>query len=59
MDFAVPADYRVKLKRSKKRDVPRPFRKLKKLWNMKNSVIPITIGTVCTVTSGLERGLED
>ena len=32
---------------------------LKKLWNMKVTFIPIVIGTFCTVTKGLLKGLED
>ena len=34
-------------------------RELKKLWNMKVSVIPIVIGALCIVTKGLIKGLED
>ena len=35
------------------------LRKLKKLWNMKVTVIPIVIGALDTVTKGLVKGLED
>ena len=53
-DFAIPADHRVKLKESKKRDkYPDLARELKKLWNMKVMVIPIVIGALGTVTKGL------
>ena len=34
-------------------------RELKKLWNMKVTIIPIMIGTFDTVTKGLLKGLED
>ena len=34
-------------------------RGLKKLWNMKVTVIPIIIGALDTVTKGLVQGLED
>ena len=37
-------------------------RELKKLWNMKVSIVPIVIGTIDTfgtVTKGLLKGLED
>ena len=34
-------------------------RELKKLWNMKVTIIPIVIGAFGTVTKGLLRGLED
>ena len=34
-------------------------RELKKLWNMKVTIIPIVIGALGTVTKGLLKGLED
>ena len=34
-------------------------RELKKLWNMKEMVIPVVIGTLGTVTKVLIQGLED
>ena len=34
-------------------------RELKKLWNMKVTIIPIVIGAFGTVTKGLLMGLED
>ena len=60
MDFAVPADYRVKLKESQKKDEYLDLvRELKKLWNMKATIIQIVIGVIDTVTIGLIQGLED
>ena len=54
MDFAVPADHRVKLKENEKKDKYLDLAKeLKKLWNMKVTVIPIVIGALGTVTKGL------
>ncbi len=57
MDFAVPADHRIKLKESEKKykyfDLAR---ELKKLWNMKVTIIPIVIGAFGTVTKGLLKG---
>ena len=54
VDFTVPTDHKVKLKESEKRykyvDLAR---ELKKIWNMKVTVIPIVIGALCTVTHGL------
>ena len=51
MDFAIPADHRLKLKESKKRDKYIDLaRELKKLWNMKVTVIPIVTGELGTVT---------
>ena len=34
-------------------------RELKKLWNMKVTIIPIVIAAFDTVTKGLLKGLED
>ena len=60
VDFAVPADHRIKLKECEKRDKYLDLaRELKKLWNMKVTIIPIVIGAFCTVTKGLLKGLED
>ena len=53
VDFAVPADHRVKLKENEKMN-----KYLEKLWNMKVKVIPIVVGALGTVPKGLERGLE-
>ncbi len=51
VDFAIPADYRIKLKECEKKykylDLAR---ELKKLWNMKVSVVPIEFGAFGTVT---------
>ena len=53
VDFAVPADHRIKLKECEKRDkYPDLARELKKLWNMKVTIIPIVIGAFGTVTKG-------
>ena len=60
VDFAVPADHRVKLKDDEKRDKYQDLaRELKKLWNMKVTVIPIVIGALGTVTIGLAQAVED
>ena len=54
------ADHRIKLKECEKKDkYPDLARKLKKLWNMKVTIIPIVIGAFGTVTKGLLKGLED
>ena len=59
MDFAAPAEHRVKLKESAKSDKYLDFtRELKKLWDMKVMIIPIVIGALCTVTKGLVQGLK-
>ena len=45
VDFAVPADHRVKLKECEKKDKYLDLaRELKKLWNMQVTIIPIVIG---------------
>ena len=60
VDFAVPADYRIKLKECEKKDKYLDLaRELKKLWNMQVTIIPIVIGAFGTVTKGLRKGLED
>ena len=59
-DFAVPADHRIKLKESEKKDKFLDLaRELKKLWNMLVTIIPIVIDAFGTVTKGLLKGLED
>ncbi len=61
MNFAIPADHRVKLKESKKKDkyldLARELKK--KLWNTKVTVIAIVIGALGSVTKRLLKGLED
>ena len=60
MDFAVPAGHGVKIKVSKKRDKYMDLaRELRKVWNMKVTVIPIVIGLLGTVLKGLKRGFEE
>ena len=46
MNFAVPADHKVKLKESKKKDKYLDIaRELEKLWNIKVMLIPTDTGT--------------
>ena len=59
VDFAVPADHRIKLKEWEKDKYLNFARELKKLWNMKLTVIPIVIGAFATVSKGLLKGLGD
>ena len=60
VDFAVPADHRINLKESEKKDMYLDLaRELKKLWNMKVTIVPIVIGALGTITKGLLKGLED
>ena len=60
VDFAVPADHRIKLKESEKKDKYLNLAKvLKKLWNMKETEIPIIIGALDTTTKWLVKGYED
>ena len=51
VDFAVLADHRIKLKECEKKSKYLDLaRELKKLWNMKVTIIPIVIGAFGTVT---------
>ena len=60
MDFAIPADHRLKIKESEKRDKYLDFaRELKKLWNMNVTVILIVIGTLGMISKGLISALEE
>ena len=60
VDFAVSADHRIKLKECEKKDKYLDLaRELKKLWNMKVSIVPIVIGAFGTVTEGLLKTLEE
>ena len=60
VNFAVLSDHRIKLKESEKKDKYLDLaRELKKLWNMKVTIIPIMIGAFGTVTTGLLKGLDD
>ena len=60
VDFAVPADHRVKLEKNEKKDKYHDLaRELKKLRNMKVKIIPIVIGAFGAVTKGLLKGLND
>ena len=48
------------LKESEKKDKYLDLaRELKKLWNMKVTIVPIVIGAFSTITKGLLKGLED
>ena len=58
VDFAVPADHRINLKECEKKDKYLDLaRELKKLWNMKVTIVPIVIGALGTITKGLLKGL--
>ena len=61
MDFAVPADYRMKIEESKKIDKQLDFaRKLKKKpRNMKVTVISMGVRALGTVPKGLEKRLVE
>ena len=57
VDFAVPADHRINLKESEKKDKYLDLaRELKKLWNMKVTIVPIVISSLGTVTKGFIKG---
>ena len=55
-----PADYRIKLKECEKKEKYLDLaRELKKLWNMKVTIIPIVTWTFGTVTKGLLKGIRE
>ena len=54
VDIAVPADHGIKLEKNEKKDNYNDLaRELKKLWNLKVTIIPIGIGAFGTATKGL------
>ena len=54
MDFAVPADHWIKLKESEKKDKYLDLAwELKKLWNVKVTIMSIVIGDFGTVNKVL------
>ena len=60
VDFALPADHIINLKEcEKKAKYLDLVRELKKLWNMKVTIVPIVSGALGTITKGLFKGLED
>ena len=57
VDFAVPADYRIKLKECEKKDKYLDFaRELKKPWNIKVTIVPIVIGAFGTIIKRIIKG---
>ena len=57
VDFAVPADHRINLKECEKKGKYLDLaRELKKLWNMKVTIVPIVIRAFGTITKGLLKG---
>ena len=60
VNFAVPADHKVKLKEIENEMSTEAFLKnWKILWNMKVTVILIVIGSFGTVTKGMTQGQAD
>ena len=60
VDFAVPAEHRIKVKECEKKykyiDLAR---ELRKLWNMQVTIVPIVIDAFGSVTKRLLKELED
>ena len=57
VDFALPADHKIKMKECEKNDKYLDLaRELKKLWNMKVTIIPLVIDAFGCVTKGLLKG---
>ena len=60
VDCAVPADHRINLKESAMKGKYLDLaRELKRLWNMKVTIVPIVIGALGTITKGLLKCLEE
>ena len=60
VDFAIPAEHRIKLKECEKKDKYLDLaRELKKQWNMQVTIISLVIGAFGTVTNRLLKGVED
>ena len=60
MDFVIPANFRIKIKgREKLNEYFDLARKLKKLWNMKMTIIPIVDAAPGIVSKNLEKRLEE
>ena len=60
VDFVESADRKINLKECAKKDMYLDLAsELKKLWNMKVTIVPVVIGTFGTITKGLLKGLED
>ena len=51
----LPADHRVKIKDSEKRDKYLKFAREQKIWNMEVTVIPIVVGALGTSSKGLVK----
>ena len=52
-------DHCVKMKERERREKYLDIaREMKRLWNMKVTIIPIVIGALCKITKGLVQGLE-
>ena len=60
VNSAVPADHWIKLTECEKNDKYFDLaRELKKLWNVKVTIVPIVTDALGTITKGLLKGLED
>ena len=60
VDFAVPADHRINLKESERKDKYLDLaRELTKLWSIRVTTVPIITGALSTITKGILKGLED
>ena len=60
VDIAFPTDHEVKLKEREKRERYQDLAsELKRLWNMKVTVIPIVVGALRTISKGLTRRLRN
>ena len=58
-DFDLQTDHLILARRPGLIIINKKKKELKKLWNMKVTIVPIVIGAFGTITKGLLKGLED
>ena len=60
MNFIIPVDHRVKIKKKwKGRQILGHSRELRTLWNVTVTVVPIIVGALGMVSKSLEKGQEE
>ena len=60
MDFGISVDNRIELKECEKRDKYQDLAwELKRIWNMKVTVISVVVGALGKIPKGLVKRLED
>ena len=60
VDLALPADLRLKVKESEKKDRYLEFaRELKRLWKLKVTIMPVIFGLLSRITKEIAKRLEE